>query len=82
MNASIQSVQGGTRLAFDSVEGITNTVERMHKTIARRALPWSQLVYGAERGHGLTASAVYAKTILILLLNLNLQYQELIFTNG
>ena len=60
MNTSIQSVQGGTRLAFDSVEGITNTVERMHETIVRRALPWSQLIYGTDRSHGLTASAVYA----------------------
>jgi pimeloyl-ACP methyl ester carboxylesterase len=60
MNTSIQSVQGGTRLAFDSVEGITNTVERMHETIVRRALPWSQLIYGTDRAHGLTASAVYA----------------------
>jgi pimeloyl-ACP methyl ester carboxylesterase len=60
MNTSIQSVQGGTRLAFDSVEGITNTVERMHETIVRRALPWSQLIYGTDRAHGLTAAAVYA----------------------
>lgn len=30
----------GTRLVFDSTEGITNIVERMHETIARRPLPW------------------------------------------
>ncbi len=42
MNTSIQAIQGGTRLVFDSVEGITNTVERMHETIARAPLPFAR----------------------------------------
>ncbi len=38
MNNSLQTWQGGTRLIFDSVEGITNTVERMHGSIAQAAM--------------------------------------------
>jgi pimeloyl-ACP methyl ester carboxylesterase len=60
MKTSIQTVQGGTRLAFDTVEGITNTVERMHETIARSPLPWSPQPERPTRAHGLIAAAVYA----------------------
>jgi hypothetical protein len=41
MAISIPTIQGGTRLVFDSVQGITNVVEGMHETIARRPLPWT-----------------------------------------
>lgn len=60
MNTSLRTVQGGTRLIFDSVEGITNTVERMHETIARRPLPWTRQPEERTRAHGLISSAVYA----------------------
>ena len=60
MNTSIQTVQGTARLVFDSVEGITNIVERMHETIARHPLPWSPQPSEATRAHGFIASAVYS----------------------
>lgn len=59
MNTSIQTVQGTARLAFDSVEGITNTVERMHETIARHPLPFTPQPDKPGRAHGLIATAVY-----------------------
>ena len=59
MALSISAIQGGTRLIFDSVEGITNTVEHMHETIARRPLPWSPRPARPTRAHGLIASSVY-----------------------
>ena len=49
MNAKIQAVQGSTRLAFDTVEGITNAVEGMHKAIGGRGLIASS-VYSIIRG--------------------------------
>jgi pimeloyl-ACP methyl ester carboxylesterase len=60
MNTSIRTVHGTTRLVFDTVEGITNTVERMHETIARHPLPFSQQPDKPTRAHGLIASAVYS----------------------
>ena len=60
MSTSIQTVQGTARLVFDSVEGITNIVEGMHETIARRPLPWSTSPSEATRAHGLIASSVYS----------------------
>jgi len=60
MNTSLQAIQGATRLIFDSVEGVTNVVERMHETIARHPLPWSPQPEELTRAHGLIASAVYA----------------------
>ena len=60
MKRSLQTVQGGTRLIFDSIEGITTMVERMHETIARHPLPWSPQPEQPTRAHGLIASAVYA----------------------
>ncbi len=59
MNASFQTLQGGTRLLFDSVEGITNTVERMHETIARAPLPFTSQPEQPTRAHGLIAAGVY-----------------------
>jgi pimeloyl-ACP methyl ester carboxylesterase len=67
MNTSIQAIQGGTRLVFDSVEGITNTVERMHETIARAPLPFAQ----PTRAHGRIAAGVYK---LIRVINGGLRY--------
>ena len=60
MNSSTQAVQGGTRLVFDCVEGITNTVERMHETIARGPLPWLSQAPDNSRAHGLIAAGVYS----------------------
>ncbi|MEH6635671.1 MAG: hypothetical protein V7700_09130 [Halioglobus sp.] len=60
MNTSLRTIHGTTRLAFDSVEGITNAVERMHETIARRPLPWAAQPTSPTRAHGLIAAAVYA----------------------
>ena len=39
MPISYDTTRGGTRLVFDSVELITRTVENMHRSIARTALP-------------------------------------------
>jgi len=60
MKTSIQTLQGGSRLVFDTVEGITNTVERMHETIARLPLPWARQPDELSRAHGNIASAVYS----------------------
>ena len=60
MSNSIDTLQGGTRLAFDAVEGITTIVERMHETIARRPLPWASQPDEPGRAHGWIASSVYS----------------------
>lgn len=57
-----QTIRGTTRLVFDYVEGVTDTVEKMHETIARRPLPWTAAPQQPSRAHGLIAAAVY-KTI-------------------
>ena len=57
MATPLQIVQGTARLAFDSVGGITNTVERMHETISRNPLlPPDR----TNRAHGAIAAGVYA----------------------
>ena len=55
-----KKLKGGSRLVFDTVEGLTNAVERMHETIARRPLPWSKQPDEPTRAHGHIASAVYS----------------------
>lgn len=55
-----QMVQGTARLTFESITGITNTVERMHETIARHPLPWSAQPDRPSRAHGLIAAGVYS----------------------
>lgn len=60
MNTSMQTIRGTTRLAFDSIEGVTNAVEQMHETIARHPLPWSPQPSRPTQAHGVIASAVYA----------------------
>jgi len=60
MSASRGTVHGGARLIFDSVEGVTNTVERMHETIARAPMPWVQQPAEPTRAHGRIAAAVYS----------------------
>ena len=57
MKTSINAIQGGTRLVFDSVEGITNTVERMHESIAKGPLLLAPVQ--PRRAHGLIAAGVY-----------------------
>ena len=57
MNTSINTIHGGSRLVFDSVEGITNTVERMHESIARTTLLLAPVQ--PTRAHGHIAAGVY-----------------------
>jgi len=45
---SLRSIQGGARLVFDSVAGITNAVEGVHKSIVRG--PIAASVYALIRG--------------------------------
>ncbi|MFT4767512.1 MAG: pimeloyl-ACP methyl ester carboxylesterase [Glaciecola sp.] len=59
MNPSIKTVQGTTRLMFESVDLISNTVEDMHETIARRAFVWSPPPQEKTYAHGAIATAVY-----------------------
>lgn len=59
MNTSLQTIQGGTRLVFDSVEGITNTVERMHESIAATPFALVPASLRPSRAHGPIAAAVY-----------------------
>jgi pimeloyl-ACP methyl ester carboxylesterase len=59
MNTSLKAIQGGTRLLFDSVEGITNTVERMHESIARTPMLLMPPAARPTRAHGLIATGVY-----------------------
>lgn len=60
MAGTLRTVRGATRLTFDSVQGIVNTVEQMHETIARRPLPFTRRPAGPSRSHGLIASSVYS----------------------
>jgi pimeloyl-ACP methyl ester carboxylesterase len=60
MKASTRALHGGSRLVFDTVEGITNSVEHMHETISRSALPWASQPTELSKAHGHIASAVYA----------------------
>ena len=60
MKTSTRALHGGSKLLFDTVEGITNTVEQMHETIARRALPCASQPTELSKAHGHIASAVYA----------------------
>jgi len=59
MNTSLQTIQGGTRLVFDTVEGITNTVERMHESIAGTPFTLAPALLRPTRAHGPIAAAVY-----------------------
>lgn len=59
MATSIKTVKGGTMLAFDSVRGVTNSVEHMHTTIARQALAWAPDIIGVRQAHGFVAASVY-----------------------
>ncbi|TDG11818.1 alpha/beta hydrolase [Seongchinamella unica] len=56
MPATFDTTRGGTRLLFDSIAGITTTVESMHRKIARTAVPWP---VAEDRAHGAIAAAVY-----------------------
>jgi pimeloyl-ACP methyl ester carboxylesterase len=59
MTTSIRTIQGGTRLVFDSVEGITNTVERMHEAIAGVPLAFLPPAARPARVHGPIAVGIY-----------------------
>ena len=59
MNTSVRTIQGGARLVFDSVEGVTNTVERMHESIAATPLAFAPASVRPARAHGMIAAAVY-----------------------
>ena len=54
-----QTIRGATRLVFDYVEGVTDTVEKMHETIARRPLPWNSSPRDRANAHGQIAAYVY-----------------------
>lgn len=60
MNTSVRTIQGATRLAFDSIEGVTNSVEKMHETIAQGPLAWLPGSAKPARAHGLIATSVYS----------------------
>ena len=60
MAISMRTLQGSTRLVFDSVEGITGAVEAMHETIARLPAPLSPRPARPTAAHGAIAAAVYA----------------------
>lgn len=51
MKKSMQNIQGSVQLAFDSIEGVTNRVEKMHATIAEQPLPWSQDSQSTSHDH-------------------------------
>jgi hypothetical protein len=60
----LATVRGSAQLAFDAFAGLTNTVEQMHETIARRPLPWTPRSSAltpdrTSRAHGLIAATVY-----------------------
>lgn len=60
MTESMDTLRGATRLTFDAIEGLINTVERMHETIARRPLPWQPRPAAETRSHGIVAASVYS----------------------
>jgi len=60
MAISINTLRGGARLVFDSVAGITNSVERMHATIARPLLLAQPRSDGRGPTPGPISAAVYA----------------------
>ncbi|MEQ8261978.1 hypothetical protein [Pseudohaliea sp.] len=53
-------LRGTARLAFDTVGGVTTTVEQMHETIARLPAPWAAAPAAPTRAHGLVAAGVYS----------------------
>ena len=59
MNTSIRTIQGGARLLFDAAEGMTNTVERMHESIASTSMRFMPPAAQPTRAHGVIASGVY-----------------------
>ncbi len=60
MNTSVHSLQGGTRLIFDSIEGLTSAVEEMHSNIAATPFRWLSKAEATSNSHGLIAASVYA----------------------
>lgn len=60
MAAKLQKLRGTAQLAFSAASGLSNSVEKMHETIARRPLPWSPPPDKPTRAHGLVASSVYS----------------------
>lgn len=60
MATSLRIVRGLTRLGFDSVAGLVDTVEQMHETIARHPLPFMRRPVGPSRAHGRIASGIYS----------------------
>ena len=60
MSISTRAARGTARLVFESIEGITNSVEGMHETIARHPLPLASQPPEPTRAHGLIAAGVYA----------------------
>jgi hypothetical protein len=59
MPPTLATIRGSAQLAFDAFAGIALSVERMHETIARRALSLVPTPVRPVRAHGPIASMVY-----------------------
>jgi pimeloyl-ACP methyl ester carboxylesterase len=56
----MKTLRGSAQLVFDAVEGITNSVEHMHRNIAATPRMLTPGLSPSPRSHGLIASSVYA----------------------
>ena len=59
MSAIVKRVLGSAQLAFDAVEGVTNSVEGLHENIAATPLALIPGVSPPPRSHGAIAASVY-----------------------
>lgn len=59
MSTDMKAIQGGTRLLFDVIQGITNTVEQMHKTAAQASLSLEGSTPKTNQSDGAVAARVY-----------------------
>lgn len=59
MAISRATARGGTRLTFDAVSVLADTVEELHATIARGAPPWSPRPRKPRRAPGIITPFVY-----------------------
>jgi pimeloyl-ACP methyl ester carboxylesterase len=67
MASSIRNIRGATRLTFDCLAGITNTVMQMHGAVARRSSPFSNArLAGDEPALGAISKAVYSSIQSVL----------------
>ena len=59
MSNTVQSLQGSAQLVLDVVSGVTNIVERMHRTIADRANPLAGWLRQSNPERGVEAASAY-----------------------